>query len=41
MERKAEAGDYIEGEWVDGELYRGHIFDRNGSKKQQIIIGRN
>jgi serine/threonine protein kinase len=41
MERKAEAGDYIEGEWVEGELYRGHIFDRNGSKKQQIIIGRN
>ncbi len=41
MERKAEAGDYIEGEWANGELYRGYIFDKNGIKKQQIIIGRN
>lgn len=41
MERKAEAGNYIEGEWFDGELYKGRLFDKNGILKERIIIGRN
>lgn len=42
MERRAEAGDYIEGEWADGGLYKGNLFDKSGLlKSKRIIIGRN
>lgn len=41
MERIAEAGDYIEGDWIEGELYKGYHFDKNGMRKERIVIGRN
>jgi serine/threonine protein kinase len=41
MERIAKAGDYIEGDWIDGELYKGYHFDQNGIRKERIVIGRN
>ena len=41
MERTAKAGDYVEGDWVDGELYIGYHFAENGTKKERIVIGRN
>lgn len=40
-ERKADAGDYIEGEWKNGDLYKGSIYDKNGVLKSKIILGRN
>jgi hypothetical protein len=41
MERSADADDYVEGEWVNGELYIGNLYDKNGKKKSRIVIGRN
>jgi serine/threonine protein kinase len=41
LERIAEAGDYIEGDWNEGELYKGYHFDKNGVKKEKIVLGRN
>jgi serine/threonine protein kinase len=41
MERIAEAGDFVEGDWIDGELYKGYHFDKNGIRKERIVIGRN
>lgn len=41
MERRAESGNYIVGEWFEGELYKGKLFDKNGTLKENIIIGRN
>ncbi|MDP3914240.1 MAG: protein kinase [Bacteroidota bacterium] len=41
MERKAEAGNYIEGDWIEGELYIGYLFDKNGIRKERLVIGRN
>lgn len=41
IERKAEAGNYIEGDWIEGELYKGYLFDKNGIRKERVVIGRN
>lgn len=41
LERKAEAENYIEGDWIDGELYKGYLFDKNGIRKERLVIGRN
>ncbi len=41
LERKAEAGDYVDGDWDNGGLYKGHWYDKNGVLKSMIIIGRN
>lgn len=41
LERKAEAGDYLEGEWNKGDLYKGYLFNTNGVRKTRIVIGRN
>jgi len=41
MERRAEAGDYVEGDWINGALYKGYLYDKNGIKKSRIVIGRN
>jgi serine/threonine protein kinase len=41
LQRIAEAEDYIEGDWVNGELYLGYLYDKNGVQKSKIILGRN
>ena len=41
QERKANAGEYIEGEWVDGELYIGYLYDKDGVLKSKLRFGRN
>lgn len=38
--RYAEAGDYITGEFYDGELVQGKLFDSGNNQKALIIIGR-
>jgi uncharacterized protein YggU (UPF0235/DUF167 family) len=40
LERYAEAGSYLLGEWSEGELYMGRLFDGRGEMKERIIIGR-
>ncbi len=40
-EQWADAGDYVEGNWANGELYAGKLYDKNGVYKSLIIIGRN
>lgn len=37
--RYAEAGDYIIGEWYDGNLVQGKLFGSNGNQKEAIMIG--
>jgi serine/threonine protein kinase len=41
LEKRADAGCYIEGEWFNGDLYKGKLFDKNGIFKDEIILGRN
>jgi copper chaperone CopZ len=41
LERHADAGSYIEGEWFNGDLYKGRLFDKNKMMKEEIILGRN
>jgi serine/threonine protein kinase len=41
MERRAESGCYIEGDWFNGDLYKGKLFDKNGKLKDRITLGRN
>ena len=41
QERKANTDDYIEGEWVNGELYLGYLYDKNGVQKSILRFGRN
>ncbi len=38
--RRAEAGDYIEGDWNEGELYKGFLYSKTGTLKSRILIGR-
>jgi len=37
--RYAEAGDYISGTWVEGNIVNGKLFDKNGEQKQTLLIG--
>lgn len=41
LERKAESGCYIIGDWYNGDLYKGKLYDKNGIFKERIILGRN
>jgi hypothetical protein len=36
----AEQGDYFEGEFNNGEIIQGILYDENGKEKERIIIGR-
>jgi len=38
--RKALKGDYLIGEWYEGRVVNGKLFDSNNSQKEVIIIGR-
>lgn len=38
--RRAEAGDYIIGEWDNGHLIQGRWYDKSNNVKESIIIGR-
>ena len=38
--RKAEPGDYVVGEFIDGHLVQGVWYDSNGQRKGSILIGR-
>jgi hypothetical protein len=40
MERYAERGNYLLGEWSEGELYMGRLYNSKGEMKERIIIGR-
>lgn len=40
-ERKAESGSYILGDWFNGDLYKGKLYDKNGIFIERIILGRN
>lgn len=40
QERYAEAGDYIVGEFYNGELVQGKLYDSSNNQKQTIILGR-
>lgn len=40
MERYAEPGSYLLGEWSEGELYMGRLYNSKGEMKERIIIGR-
>ncbi len=40
QERYAEAGDYIVGEFYDGELVQGKLFGEDNVQKQTLILGR-
>jgi len=39
-ERYAEAGDYLIGEWYEGNVVSGKLFEKNNTLKEVIIIGR-
>ena len=38
--RYAEAGEYITGEFYEGELVNGKLFDKNGDQRETLNIGR-
>jgi len=37
--RYAEAGDYVSGTWVEGNIVNGKLFDKNGEQKETLLIG--
>ena len=37
--RYAEAGDYVSGTWVDGNIVNGKLFNKNGDQKETLLIG--
>lgn len=37
--RYAEAGEYVSGTWVKGNIVNGKLFDKNGEQKETLIIG--
>jgi hypothetical protein len=37
--RFAEAGDYVSGTWVEGNIVNGKLFDKNGEQKETLLIG--
>lgn len=37
--RYAEAGDYVSGTWVEGNVVNGKLFDKNGEQKEALLIG--
>lgn len=37
--RYAEAGDYVSGTWVEGNIVNGKLFDKNGEQKEHLLIG--
>jgi serine/threonine protein kinase len=41
LERRARSGCYIEGEWFDGDLYKGKLYDKNGKLKDRFTLGHN
>ena len=40
QERYAESGDYLVGEFYNGEVVQGKLFDKSNSQKEAIIVGR-
>ncbi len=40
LERYAEPGNYLVGEWSNGEFYMGRLHNSKGEMKERIIIGR-
>lgn len=40
QERYAEAGDYLVGEFYNGDVVQGKLFDKDNNQKQTVIVGR-